>query len=57
MKAKTFDCVRMKRVGAAKIRQKTKGLTVKEEAEFWQKKTAALRRRQRAVRARCRAAR
>ncbi len=49
-KAKSFNAVRMKRLGAIGVRRATRGLTAKEELEFWRKETAALRRRQRALR-------
>jgi len=49
MKTKTFDCVEMKRRGAARIYEQTKDMTVQEELAFWKKRTAALRRRVRVL--------
>lgn len=45
MKTKTFDCVEMKRRGALRIYEETKGMTVQEELAYWKKRTDALRRR------------
>jgi sRNA-binding protein len=49
MKTKAFDCVEMKRRGAIRIFEETKGMTVKEQVAYWRKQTAALRRRQQAA--------
>ena len=46
MKPKTFDCVRMKREGAERLREKLRGLTAEQQAAFWRQRTEALRRRQ-----------
>ena len=55
-KTKTFDCVAMKRRGAALLREKLKGMSEEEELEFWRRGTEELRRRQAEARARLRAA-
>lgn len=52
MKAKTFDCVAMKRTGAAKVYQLTKGMTIQQELAFWRQQTAAMLDEQRAAKAR-----
>ena len=39
MKTKKFDCVEMKRKGARKVYEATKGMTVEEEVEYWRKRT------------------
>jgi hypothetical protein len=49
MKAKAFDCVEMKREGARRVYEKTRGMTHAEEIAFWRKRTLALRRRQRSL--------
>ena len=46
MKAKTFDCVAMKRAASRRVYELTRGMTLAEELAFWKKKTAQLRRRQ-----------
>jgi len=51
MKTKTFDCVQMKRQGAAKVREQTATLTREEELRFWQERSQHLRQRQAALRA------
>jgi hypothetical protein len=35
MKAKTFDCVEMKRRGAELVRQRLAGMTLEQEIEYW----------------------
>ena len=35
MKTKKFDCVQMKRLGAAKVREQTATLTREQELAFW----------------------
>jgi hypothetical protein len=47
MKTKTFDCVAMKRQGAARVYATTKRMSVKEELAYWRKQTTALKLRQR----------
>ena len=49
---KRFDCVEMKRQGALRVYEKTKGMTVEEEVAFWKEQTAALMKRRRAARKR-----
>ena len=44
MKTKKFDCVEMKRKGARKVYEATKGMTVDEEVEYWRKRTREARR-------------
>ncbi len=51
MKTKTFDCVEMKREGAAKVRQQTATLTREQELRFWQERSQHLRQRQAALKA------
>ena len=50
MKTKTFDCVQMKRRGAARVQQQIEILTPEQELEFWRKQTDTLRRRQQEIR-------
>jgi hypothetical protein len=50
MRTKRFDCVQMKRQGAAKIRQQTATLGREQELGFWQERTRHLRQRQEALR-------
>lgn len=49
MKTKTFDCVAMKRAGAARVNRKTRGMTFAQKVEFWRQETAALIEEQRAA--------
>lgn len=42
MKTKKFDCVQMKRQGAAKVREQTATLTREQELRFWQERSAVL---------------
>lgn len=44
MKTKDFDCVEMKRKGARKVCEATKGMTVEEEVEYWRRRTEEARR-------------
>jgi hypothetical protein len=44
MKTKKFDCVEMKRKGARKVQEATKGMTVEEEVEYWRRRTKEARR-------------
>jgi hypothetical protein len=46
---KKFDCVAMKRAGAAEVRRVTKGMTREQELEFWRKETAVMREEQQAA--------
>lgn len=43
MKKKTFDCVEMMHKGAERVRQQVEGMTIEEEAAYWQQQTEALR--------------
>ena len=49
MKTKTFDCVEMKRRGAARVQQAIAGMTPQQELEYWRNQTEQLRRRQREI--------
>ena len=44
METKDFDCVEMKRKGAQKVYEATKGMTVEEEVEYWRRRTEEARR-------------
>ena len=46
MKARNFDCIRMKQFGAAKVREQTATLTREQELRFWQERSQHLRQRQ-----------
>jgi len=50
-KNKAFDCVEMKRRGAAVLLAKLVGMTPEQEMEFWRERTEALLERQRRIRA------
>ncbi len=43
---KKFDCVQMKRLGAAKVHEQTATLTKEQELAFWQERSQHLRRHQ-----------
>ena len=49
MKTKTFDCVEMKRSGAARVQEAIAGMTPQQESQYWRDQTERLRKRQRAV--------
>jgi hypothetical protein len=49
MKTKKFDCVQMKRRGAAKVREQTATLTREQELRFWQERSQQLRQQQEAL--------
>ena len=49
MKTKTFDCVKMKHLGAEKVQEQIAGMTREEEIKFWQERTQHLRKHQEAV--------
>ena len=49
MKTKKFDCVQMKRQGAAKVREQTATLTREQELRFWQERSQHLRQQQEAL--------
>ena len=50
MKTKTFDCVQMQHEGGRRIRELTKGMTLREQVEFWRKGTEQLLQLQRRLR-------
>ncbi len=50
MKTKAFDCVAMKRQAAMRIHEQTKDMTFREQVAFWRERSAALKKRQRAIR-------
>jgi hypothetical protein len=52
MKKKKFDCVAMKRAGAAAVYKITKGMTLEQQVEFWRKETEAMLKEQAALRLR-----
>lgn len=43
MKAKTFDCVQMKRRGAELVRKQLEGKSFEQQLEYWQKGTQNLK--------------
>ena len=49
MKTKTFDCVEMKRSGAASVQKAIAGMSPQQELQYWRDQTERLRKRQRAV--------
>lgn len=38
-RTKTFDCVAMKRAGAARLNRKMRGMTFRQKVEFWRKRS------------------
>ena len=52
MKSKKFDCVAMKRAGAALLNRKLRGMTIQQEVKFWRKESEKLHREQAAARLR-----
>ena len=46
MKTKRFDCVQMKRLGAAQVQAQTATLTKEQELAFWRERSQHLRRHQ-----------
>ena len=46
MKTKKFDCVQMKRLGAAKVLEQTATFTREQELRFWQDRSQSLRQHQ-----------
>ncbi len=44
MKKKTFDCVEMKRRGAARIHQRLENMTLEQKIDYWRKRSQAFRR-------------
>lgn len=51
MRNKTFDCVKMKRRGSARVLKNLRGKTVEEQLRYWEKGTRDLRMHQRKIRA------
>jgi hypothetical protein len=41
---KTFDCVEMKRRGAERIHEATKGLTLEQKIDYWRRQSEQFRR-------------
>jgi len=41
---KTFDCVEMKRRGAERIHEATKGLTLDQKIDYWRRQSEQFRR-------------
>jgi hypothetical protein len=56
MKTKTFDCVEMKRQGAAKVQAELEGMTREQRAEYWRRSSEEFRREQEQLRERSGAA-
>ena len=52
MRTKTFDCVKMKREGGARVLKNLRGKTIKEQLRYWQRGTDDLRRHQQKIRGR-----
>jgi hypothetical protein len=46
MKAKSFDCVAMKRRGAESVRKQLEGKSFEQQLEYWRKGTEDLKRLQ-----------
>ena len=42
MKTKTFDCIRMKREGAAEIMRRLEGMTRAQRRAYWDRRTEEL---------------
>ncbi len=49
MENKPFDCVEMKRKGAAKLQAKLETMTPEEEAAYWNRRNRELREKQQAL--------
>ena len=47
MKKKTFDCVQMKRDGAAEVMRRLDGMSPAQELEYWRRRTEEILERQR----------
>jgi len=50
MRAKTFDCVEMKRRGAMRIHERLKGMSLKKQVEYWRRRSEDFRREQELLR-------
>jgi hypothetical protein len=46
LKTKGFDCVEMKRQGAARIYEATKGMNLEQEVAYWRRRGEAFREEQ-----------
>ena len=42
-RTKTFDCVEMKRRGAERIHEATKGLTLEQKIDYWRRRSEEFR--------------
>lgn len=51
VRTKRFDCVEMMHEGAARVREETAGMTIEEQATYWEARTKALLARQATLRA------
>ncbi|MFQ5353217.1 MAG: hypothetical protein ACE5D3_09130, partial [Candidatus Binatia bacterium] len=49
MKTKTFDCVEMKRRGAARVQEAIAGMEPQQESQYWRDQTERLRKRQQEI--------
>ena len=47
MKAKTFDCVEMKRKAALRIYEETKNMSLEQRQSYWQRKSDEFLKKQR----------
>jgi len=56
-KTKKFDCVEMKRRGAARVRRETEGMTKAQQLAYWKKGTEELLAEQETLRAAARSSR
>ena len=43
MKNKRFDCVEMKRRGAARIHERLKNMTLEQKIDYWRRRSQAFR--------------
>ncbi len=51
MKAKTFDCVEMKREAALRVHERLKDMTVEQQIEYWRQRSEEFQREQERLRA------
>jgi hypothetical protein len=47
---KTFDCTELQHIGAERIYEETRNMTLEEEAAYWEERTGAFRKRQQTLR-------
>jgi hypothetical protein len=52
MRTKTFNCVKMKREGGARVLKNLRGKSIEEQLRYWQRGTDDLRMHQRKMRTR-----